>query len=327
MRYGDYDRDRGLGLAILKDDSIIVTGYSTIAGSRELLVVKFSANGIFIKDLLYSDLGTDIGFGITVTPDQKIVIIGESSSTASKKQDLLLLRMNSDLQLDPGFGRQGVFHYNGPGNENEKGFAVAAQPDGALIACGAVIINSKEDMLVIRIRPDGSLDNSFGSNGSFIWSSPADHADYANNLALQPDGRIVIAGAANTGSGYHITTLRLLPSGQLDTGFGQGGVVVYTGLTGGDAYPYSVIQQLDGKVVIAGSSTASTGKKAAVTLRYSVAGLLDPAFGGSGLLVFEGPSGGDTVANGLTLQPDQSVLVTGYSANGLYDSVLTYRIK
>jgi uncharacterized delta-60 repeat protein len=329
VRYGDFDRDRGLGLAIIPaDDAIIVTGYATINGSRELLVLKFSSSGVLMKELLYSDLGTDIGFGITITPDQKIVVIGESSSSQSKKQDLLLLRMDFDLQLDPTFGRQGAVHYNGPANDNEKGFAVAAQPDGKLVASGAVISNgSKEDMLVIRINQDGSLDSSFGVNGSFIWSGAGDYADYANNLALQPDGKIMVTGAAASATGFQITTMRLLSSGQLDSGFGQNGLVTYTGLTGSDAYPYGLLLQLDGKIVVAGSSMNSAGNKDAVMLRYTAAGQLDPLFGKAGLLVFEGPGGGTDVANGLALQPDQALLVTGYTTNGQYDSVLTWRLK
>lgn len=329
VRYGDYDRDRGLGLAILPvDDSIIVTGYSTIGGSRELLVVKFSANGTFVKDLLYSDLGTDIGFGIALTPDQKIVIIGESSSSQAQKQDLLLLRLDFDLQFDPGFAQFGAFHYNGPASGNEKGFAVVVQPDGKLVASGAAVTsNSKEDMLVIRVNQDGSLDSSFGSNGSFVWSSPGDYADYANNLALQPDGKVIVTGAAASATGFQIVTMRLLSSGQLDSGFGQDGLVTYTGLTGSDAYPYGLLVQQGGRIIVAGSSMNSAGNKDAVLLRYTTDGQLDPLFGGEGLLIFEGPGGGTDVANGLALQPDQAVLVTGYSNNGQYDSVLTWRLK
>lgn len=329
VRYGSYDRDRGLGLAILPtDDSIIVTGYSTIGGSRELLVVKFSANGSFVKDLLYSDLGTDIGFGITLTPDQKIVIVGESSSSLAQKQDLLLLRLDFDLQFDSGFAQFGAFHYNGPASGSEKGFAVVAQPDGKLVASGAAVNNgSKEDMLVIRVNQNGTMDSSFGSNGSFLWSSPGDYADYANNLALQPDGKVIVTGAAAGATGFQIVTMRLLSSGQLDSGFGQDGLVNYTGLTGTDAYPYGVLLQQGGRIVVAGSSMNSAGNKDAVLLRYTADGQLDPLFGGAGLLIFEGPGGGTDVANGLALQPDQALLVTGYSNNGLYDAVLTWRLK
>lgn len=328
VRYGNFDRDRGLGLAILSgDDSIIVTGYSTINGSRELLTVRFSSTGTVLKDMLYSDLGTDIGFGITITPDQMIVVIGESSSFLSKKQDMLVLRMDANLQLDSGFGEQGVVHYNGPGNENEKGFGVAAQPDGSLLACGAVIVSGKEDMLLIRLKPDGSLDPGFGAGGSFIWSSPSGGADYANNLALNTDGSIVIAGAASTGTGYQIAVIRVLSSGVIDAGFGQGGVVVYSGLTGADAYPYGVLIQQNGGIVIAGSSAGNAGVKNAVALRFTPDGRVDPSFGGNGVIVFEAPDGGDAVANGMTMQPDQSLLIAGYANDGQYDSALIYRLS
>ena len=329
VRYGNYDRDRGLGLAIMPDDdAIIVTGYSTFNGSRVLLAARFSADGVLEKDLFYSDLGTDIGFGIAITPDHKIVIIGESSSTQKQMQVLLLLRLDANLEYDPGFAQSGAYHYDGPADGNEKGFAVAVQPDGKLVAGGAIIYGgTKEDMLVIRLNQDGTLDSSFGTNGSFVWSSPGDNPDYANNLALQTDGKIIVTGAASTGSGFQMTTMRLLPSGLLDTGFGQHGMVSYDGLTGKDAYPYGVLIQQDGKIVVAGSSANSAGNKDAVVLRYTADGQLDPFFGGAGLLVFASSGGGDDVANGLALQPDQALLVTGYTNNGQYDSVLTYRLK
>lgn len=329
VRYGNYDRDRGLGLAIMPDDdAIIVTGYSTFNGSRVLLAARFSANGVLEKDLFYSDLGTDIGFGIAITPDNKIVIIGESSSTQKQMQVLLLLRLDANLEYDPSFAQSGAYHYDGPADGNEKGFAVAVQPDGKLVAGGAIIHGgTKEDMLVIRLNQDGTLDSSFGSNGSFVWSSSGDNPDYANNLTLQADGKIIVTGAASTGSGFRIVTMRLLASGQLDSSFGQGGLVQYDGLTGSYAYPYGVLVQADGKVVVAGSSSNSAGNKDAVVLRYTTDGQLDPTFAEGGLYVFSISANGDDVANGLALQPDQALLVTGYTFDGQYDWALTWRLK
>ena len=180
---------------------------------------------------------------------------------------------------------------------------------------------------MIRLNQNGSLDTSFGANGIVTWASPSGGADYANNLALQPDGRIVVAGASSTDTGYRIAVLRLLASGQPDTAFGQGGVVTYTGLVGTDAYPYGVIVQPNGRIVIAGSSLDGAGKRDAVVLGYTASGLPDPLFGVNGLFVFAGPGGGDDVASGLALQPDQAVAVTGYSTNGRYDAALTFRLK
>lgn len=328
VRYGGSGNERGLGLAIIpSDNSIIVTGFSTVAGSRDLLVVKYSADGKFLKHLLYAGIGTDIGFGVTISADQKIVVVGESSPSLSSKQDLLLLRMDVDLQLDPTFGQQGVVHYNGPKKENDKGFGVVVQPDGKVIACGAVIINGKEDMLVARFNPDGSIDNSFGTKGSFIWSSPLDESDYANGLALQPDGRIVVTGAASTTAKAYMTTLRLLPNGTLDSTFGQYGVAIYAGLSGSYAYPYGVIIQSDGKVMVAGTSEDSAANRHAIVIRYTPDGFPDYSFGFDGLFVFGGLSMKEYAANGLVLQPDQAIVVTGYSNNGMYDSVLTFRLK
>ena len=104
-------------------------------------------------------------------------------------------------------------------------------------------------------------------------------------------------------------------------------MVTYAGLTGVDAYPYGLLVQLDGKIAVAGSSMNSTGNKDAVVLRYTADGQLDPLFGVGGLLVFDAPGGGTDVANGLALQADQALLVTGYTSNGQSDSVLTWRLR
>jgi uncharacterized delta-60 repeat protein len=183
-------------------------------------------------------------------------------------------------------------------------------------------------MLLIRLKPDGSLDGSFGVGGSFIWSSPAGGADYANNLALNPDGSIIIAGAASTKTGYQMAVIRVSSSGVVDPGFGQGGVVLYSGLTGTDAYPYGVLIQQSGWIVVAGSSVGNAGVKSAVALRLTHDGRFDPTFGGNGVIAFDTPGGGgDAVANGVTMQSDHSLLIAGYANDGQSDSGLIYRLR
>jgi hypothetical protein len=90
-----------------------------------------------------------MGFGAAVQTDGKIVVVGERSN--GDNQDILMIRLTSGLDPDAGFGDSGIVTYTGTGNENNKGFAVAVQGDGKIVAAGAHIAagQEKEDLLIL----------------------------------------------------------------------------------------------------------------------------------------------------------------------------------
>lgn len=152
--------------------------------------------------------------------------------------------------------------------------------------------------------PGGTLDAGFGSAGKVaaygIGGAPA-------AMALQPDGRIVMAG----GSTADFVLARFLANGQLDTGFGSGGVVT-TDIAGGfqQEHAHAVLVQPDGRIVVAGTAQpAGGGQPMVVTLvRYLANGALDPSFG-SGGIVFDPAQPGTAYA--IALQGDGKLVVAG----------------
>jgi uncharacterized delta-60 repeat protein len=105
----------------------------------------------------------------------------------------VLLRYLADGSLDPDFGTAGVVIGNF--GEEAEAYAVAIQPDGKIVAAGGV----EEDVALARFLPDGTLDSGFGIGG-LVRTPIAGTAEYAEALAvtLQPDGKILLAGAACT---------------------------------------------------------------------------------------------------------------------------------
>ena len=149
--------------------------------------------------------------------DGKILVAG-SISTAQNSEQPGLLRYNTNGTLDPNFGIGGRVVIGG--TNAGPAFAVTVQTDGKiLVAAPANLL-----LTVFRFNSNGSPDNTFGNNGATaIQATDVFLAPASGGLALQPDGRILVATAHNDGGPARIVA-RLLANGQLDATFGSNGI-------------------------------------------------------------------------------------------------------
>ena len=170
------------------------------------------------------------------------------------------------------------------------------------------------------VTPTGALDSSFGTNGK-VFTSFGNHDAIATALAIQPDGKAVVAGYASNGSDNDWVVARYNPDGSLDAGFGSGGTVI-TDLGGNDV-AFAVALQIDGKIVV-GGYTNSSGLSHWVLARFNTDGSLDTSFG-SGGKVITGLRGGGSTVRGLVIQGDGKIVAAGYSGNGFEDDVTLVR--
>jgi uncharacterized delta-60 repeat protein len=193
-----------------------------------------------------------------------------------------------DLSFDPGSG------VNGPVQ------AVAVQPDGKVIIAGQfTTVKGLARSKVARLNADGSGDSSFNAGtGTGGWE------DYAHAVALQSDGKILIAGTFSTVNGTNRNNLaRMNADGSLDGSFNPG-----SGVNG----PISAVAlQPDGKVLIGGDFTTVNGTNRNRIARLDADGGLDVSF--------DPGTGADGVVRALALQPDGNVLLSGdfTSVNGM----------
>ncbi|MGH9890722.1 MAG: delta-60 repeat domain-containing protein, partial [bacterium] len=125
----------------------------------------------------------------------------------------------ADGQLDPSFDGDGLVILD-VGNERNEFQALAVQRDGKIVAAGSVGIVTSRDFAVARFNPDGSLDLGFGTGGinSTTDVSGADLRDFAEALALQADGKIVLAGQSGPEGAEQFAIARYNPDGSLDDG-------------------------------------------------------------------------------------------------------------
>jgi len=129
----------------------------------------------------------------------------------------------------------------------------------------------------------GKLDRTFGRRGAVLLAFPNEPAAYGYDVAIQPDGRIVVVGEVDHGNfRYDLAVARLLPDGRPDASFGSGGEVV---TDVGDAYARSVAIQPDGKIVVGGTTQLGGSSPRFLLVRYLPDGSLDPSFGDQGVSV------------------------------------------
>jgi uncharacterized delta-60 repeat protein len=112
---------------------------------------------------------------------------------------------------------------------------------------------SNNDFALVRYNTDGSLDTSFDSDGK-VTTAIGSGNDVAYSVAIQSDGKIVVAGYSYIGSNNDFALVRYNTDGSLDTSFDSDGKVT-TAIGGSDDYAKSVAIQSDGKIVAAGYST------------------------------------------------------------------------
>lgn len=231
----------------------------------------------------------------------------------------------SDGVIDPGFGTGGKVLAAFPLSAGGVDFAtsVAVQADGKTVVAGYVQKSGSDyDFGVARFNTDGSLDGTFGTGGlaTIAFDVGGNKGDYATDVAIAPDGKIVVGGYAQidyTGA-TDFAVARLTSTGQLDTTFaGSGKARTNFQLNGGTLNnARSLVVQPDGKVILAGESQrGSLGDYDFTVARFTADGILDDGFGTGGKAVIAFNRGGTNYdsARSVALQSDGKIVVGGYA--------------
>ena len=201
---------------IQTDGKIVVAGFSFDFSTRVFAVVRFNTNGSldnsFDNDgIVTTSIGSndDAGYAAALQSDGKIVVTGYNHGTT---YDFAVIRYNTNGSLDSTFDTDGIVTTS-IGIAADVPYALAIQNDGKILAAGQ-IENPLSDFAIVRYNPDGSLDNSFDSDGKVttnIGSSISD--DIIQTIALQSDGKIVVAGQTSDGTIYDFALARYYSNG------------------------------------------------------------------------------------------------------------------
>ncbi len=254
-----------------------------------------------------------------------LLIDGSIVSAGNNGNDFALTRHDSNGNLVSNFGNGGIVttDFDGDGIAIDKAFGLALQADGKIVAVGrASDTDTVLDFAIARYNSDGSLDTTFGGDGTVTTDFgididgdgiPESGADVANSVVVQANGKIVLAAHAGVpigiGLGFDLdfAVARYNADGSLDTNFGNDGLVT-TDLGSDTDIGNDVLLQADGRILVGGQIDQA---KDFALARYNLDGSPDSSFNGSGNVVTD--FSGSEAITGVALKPDNSIIVAGYS--------------
>jgi uncharacterized delta-60 repeat protein len=272
-----------------------------------LIVLFFSVELIAQKagtlDYSFGDSGKVISkyfgdcYDMAVQADNKIVCLGDSGVIGQR--NMRIVRYLPDGTLDSAFGKQGILD---PVviETIVTASSIVIQPDQKILAAGAGYKNGIPTNVMIRILPDGTMDNSFGVGG--IVDSTFGGGESFPHIVLQPDGKIIEVSWYYPG----FMLVRYNTDGTLDESFGNNGVVITS--FGGVTIPTSIALTSDGEIVIGGNYNATYTKF--LLARYTANGTLDESFGNKGVITTDFGKYGDVI-NDIAIQSDGKIIAAG----------------
>lgn len=222
-------------------------------------------------------------------------------------------RFHSDGTRDVAFGKDGVATLD-VGPESAIVGAMALQPDGKIVAVGSIGERYSSDVLVARLRPNGELDADFGGGVGWVRTDFGAQRDRAGAVALQPDGKIVVAGDVETNPREFIA-VRYNPDGAVDPSFQQRGAPPEV-FGNGHARVNALTLQPDGRLVVAGASEPPGSRRLHATIhRLLPDGALDRGFGRDGAVPNLFQADWEAVF-AAALQPDGKIVLGGVAVVG-----------
>ena len=331
--------DSASSLALQANGKIVVAGTTQPNGGPNGVISRYNSDGSL--DALFSGDGkiSEYGFSeirdVAIQSNGQIVVIGNSPGGGG---NFAVGRYNDDGSPDTSFGTGGIVT-TVPGAYNNA-YSVALLDNVALGNVGKILVVGQSGQpgpeqpygfTLQQFNPNGTVDTSFGDSGQVrtFYSTAEIGPGYARagnvgarDLAVQPDGKIIVAGHSLNGDASNLyqngfAVVRYNPDGSLDTSFDMDGRA-YTNLGTGQHWVTRMALQADGKMILGGYLLKLSPVVEAdfAMVRYNTDGSLDTTFDGDGKLIVDFGNTDDYV-NDVKVQSDGVIVVTGSVGNSL----------
>jgi len=342
----------GRSVALQTDGKIVVAGTITVNGVKNFAVARYNKNGTL--DTTFNAHGkkpgttyTTIGgpannsdcAGVALQQDGKIVVAG-GVDIVGATSNIGVARFNADGTLDttfdPSGSKPGTAYTTVGGDIYSQGQGIVLQSDGKIVISGTIYIadggGDIERIAVARFTTDGVLDTTFNANGPKPGTAAtaiggSDVYAYAQGIALQQDGKIVVVGSVFADLKVHFCVARFTPDGALDRTFNGSGVQPGTAYTtidkaGHDSHALGVTLAPNGAILLAGYVVLQAAGEGineideCAIVRFTPDGALDTAFNPSGskpgtALIHIGGSCTSSSCSAIALQSDGKIIVAG----------------
>lgn len=289
-----------------------------------IYLAQYNSNGSL--DTTFGTSGRrniDVGPSITMTvgnaiytSDNKILI---TTNSYLSEGDFNIVKTNKFGDLETIFGTNGIVTLDGLSNDG--GSKIALRSDGKILLSGISNGNPSNGTyrqhIQMLINPDGTLENSFGTNGKVFTNFDQNNTQLIKDTFLLNDDSILVTGSIviNNATTYDGFITKFNSNGTLDTFFGQSGLsqVAFTNDDGSQPMTdmiNKIVLQNDGKIVIAGFTNGFNINNKFCLARLNSDGVIDTTFGTNGKMMIP-IYGYDEVINDVKIQSDGKIVVSG----------------
>jgi uncharacterized delta-60 repeat protein len=309
--------DFGGPVEVLPDDRILMAGSVMINSNFDFGVARFNPDGspdntFGVNGRISLAVGgfDDMPADLYILPDGRFLVAGTIANAT--EADFGIARFNADGTLDQTFGTNGITVYPLT-PQYDAVSSIGVQSDNKIVLAGKTgQYYPDEDLALARFNADGSIDPTFGTNGQVIMSIGL-QSTKANAIRIMADDKILLTGFTHLEPiVYIVLVAKLNADGSPDAGFGTNGIVTtQVGTYACEGHDLAI--QQDGKILVGGIQDIDNQYNF-ILARYNADGSPDTGFGSGGSVITD--LGAWDRGHALLLQPDQRILVGGYS--GLY---------
>ncbi|MEP7109991.1 MAG: hypothetical protein ABI760_18495, partial [Ferruginibacter sp.] len=312
--FGGLTNETAISIAIQTNGKIILGGYTMDGTNINFAIARYDANGIpdssfSVDGKLITDFGNtsnDYINNIVIQNDGKLIVLGYTGNGINTY--VAAARYDVNGNADNSFDNDGVLT-----DHISQGSTIytctAIQANGKILSAGYSWNGSNYDFALVRYNTDGLLDSSFSGDGKLLTDFNSSD-DRVGAIAIQTDGRILVAGSASDNFGL----ARYNTDGSLDLTFDHDGM--QTSDFGSTDFANSIAIQRDGKILAGGTALA----------RYNPNGSLDSSFDADGKLATAFDSNYPFNSNDMALQSDGKIVIVGLNYNTTF-IVVRYNIN
>jgi uncharacterized delta-60 repeat protein len=305
---------------------LVVAGEASSADGSDFGVARVNANGA--PDTSFGTGGKttvdfggqDIAFATALQPDGKIVLAGQTTA-GTGSQHFAIARLNADGTPDASFGTGGQTTVDFGGAATD----VFVDSTGRILVTGSTSPDgTQHDFAATRLNADGTPDASFGTGGRTTVDFGGN--DRVSGAAVLGDGRILLAGDTTSAAGAEdFAVARLTAAGAIDSSFGGSGNGTRTIDFGGNDGASAVVPLADGKLILAGDTTAGKSGGDLAIARLTSGGGLDTAFGKGGKATID--LGGRDIGRAAAPGPNDGAVIAGAALKGTAQNFTVARVN
>jgi uncharacterized delta-60 repeat protein len=254
---------------------------------------------------------------MVIQPDGKYVVAGSINN--GMFEDFLISRILPNGSFDLGFANSGIFQSSIMPYFNQC-VGIDIQPDGKIVAAGIYNNSLNNEIFLVRLQSNGTLDTTFGTNGMATISLFAND-EKVTDMKLLSSGKIALCGFVQSDSAF---VIRCNANGSLDNSFANNGSYVFRH-NGENTDIYALDELANNALLVAGSNYTSANYQDVFALKLTSNGLPDNTFGNNGVFMLN-ISGDYDEIHDIKILPSGEILLAGYSYNGNNDGALVVKL-